>query len=73
MTNIEIMGRFKQLACMLSPENLSCDGELSRTETDRRYRAFTKEWHGLEQILGRTVTEDEVWTALARDRAAATP
>jgi hypothetical protein len=24
--------------CALSPENLSCDGELSRTETNRRYR-----------------------------------
>jgi hypothetical protein len=26
----------------LSPENLSCDGELSRTETNRRYRELTK-------------------------------
>jgi hypothetical protein len=25
----------------LSPENLSCDGELSRTETNRRYQALT--------------------------------
>ena len=27
--------------CALSPENLSCDGELSRTETIRRYRELT--------------------------------
>jgi hypothetical protein len=27
--------------CALSPENLSCDGELSRTETNRRYRELT--------------------------------
>ena len=27
--------------CKLSPENLSCDGELSRAETNRRYRALT--------------------------------
>lgn len=26
----------------LSPENLSCDGELSRTEVNRRYRTLTK-------------------------------
>ena len=26
----------------LSPENLSCDGELSRTEVNRRYRELTK-------------------------------
>ena len=25
----------------LSPENLSCDGELSRAETNRRYRELT--------------------------------
>ena len=25
----------------LSPENLTCDGELSRTETNRRYRELT--------------------------------
>lgn len=26
----------------LSPENLTCDGELSRSEVDRRYRYYTK-------------------------------
>jgi hypothetical protein len=26
----------------LSPENLSCDGEISRTETNRRYRHLTR-------------------------------
>lgn len=26
----------------LSPENLSCDGELSATETRRRYREYTR-------------------------------
>jgi hypothetical protein len=26
----------------LSPENLSCDGELSRTEVNRRYRQLTR-------------------------------
>ena len=28
----------EMIDCALSPENLSCDGELSRTETNRRYR-----------------------------------
>ena len=32
----------------LSPENLSCDGELSRAETTRRYNALTK---AAEQLL----------------------
>lgn len=32
----------------LSPENLSCDGELSRAEVNRRYRALTR---AAEQLL----------------------
>ena len=31
----------KMIDCALSPENLSCDGELSRAETNRRYRELT--------------------------------
>jgi hypothetical protein len=27
--------------CALSPENLACDGELSRTEVQRRYRELS--------------------------------
>lgn len=28
----------QKIDCALSPENLSCDGELPRTEVNRRYR-----------------------------------
>lgn len=28
--------------CKLSPENLSCDGELPRAEVNRRYRQLTR-------------------------------
>lgn len=31
----------KMIDCALSPENLSCDGELSRAEVNRRYRELT--------------------------------
>ena len=34
----------------LSPENLSCDGELSRTETNRRYQALTTAARQLLQV-----------------------
>lgn len=30
------------LDCDLSPENLTCDGELPRTQVQARYRALTK-------------------------------
>jgi hypothetical protein len=31
-----------RIDCALSPENLSCDGELSRTEVNRRYKSLTQ-------------------------------
>jgi len=53
--------QFLDLACRLSPENVSCDGELSRTEVDRRYKQLNAEWAKLEKEAGRKVDEDEVW------------
>jgi hypothetical protein len=49
------------LSCALSPENLYCDGEISHAEAQRKYTRLMKEWRALEQKVGRTVTEDEVW------------
>lgn len=34
----------------LSPENLTCDGELSRTEVQRRYRELTRAAQELKSI-----------------------
>ena len=52
---------FVDLATQLSPEWLTCDGELSRREVNRRYAKLQKQWHALERQAGRAVTEDEVW------------
>jgi len=41
----------------LSPENLSCDGELSVTEVNRRHRKLTEQLFHLEKALGRPVSE----------------
>jgi hypothetical protein len=35
------------IACRLSPENLACDGECSRTETRRRYSKCLSDWKKL--------------------------
>lgn len=32
----------ENIDCKLSPENLSCDGELPRAEVNRRYRMLTR-------------------------------
>lgn len=52
--------KFDSLTCRLSPENLCCDGECSRAETNARYRQIMKEWRALEKQAGFTVTQEEV-------------
>jgi hypothetical protein len=54
---------FLNLACQLSPENISCDGEATAIEVERKRRTLLARWRFLEkEVVGRTVTEDEVWT-----------
>ena len=55
--------QFLNLACALSPENLTCDGELSRTAVRQRYRKLMQQWRALETEVGRKVSEDEVWAS----------
>jgi hypothetical protein len=52
---------FQSLASQLSPENLHCDGEITRAQAQRKYRAIMKRWRALEKALGRKVSEDEAW------------
>ena len=40
----------KMIDCALSPENLSCDGELPRAEVNRRYRELTAAATALVQL-----------------------
>lgn len=56
----DILKHFFELANRLSPENLSCDGECSRAETQTRYRNIMREWAALERRVGRKVTEEEI-------------
>jgi len=57
----DIKREFQSLACQLSPENLSCDGELSNAQTNQRYRNLKLQWAELEKKVGREVTEEETW------------
>lgn len=55
----ELSKQFESLSARLSPENLSCDGEISKGEISRRYNEIMKEWRGLEKLAGRTVSQNE--------------
>jgi hypothetical protein len=59
--------RFLDLACQLSPENLCCDGEISMAQARRREWFVRDKWSKLEAMVGRKVSEDEVWNWTRED------
>lgn len=65
-TEQEVMLYFEQLVGELSPENLTCDGELSRSMVQAKLRNIRGAWKELEKIIGRKVTEDEVESSLVK-------
>lgn len=63
---------FEILANRLSPENISCDGELNQTQIREKVRGIKRQWKELEKQAGRKVSLEEVelWQmADARNRA----
>ena len=70
-TEDELLDALDVLSSELSPENLSCDGELSRTAINQKLRAIRGEWKEIEKKIGRNITEDEVeerWLTKYRNR-----
>jgi len=64
----EVMKDILRVYCNLSPENLSCDGELPMSQVRRRAASLRAELKRLFQEIGRTVSEDEAYRS---DRSAA--
>lgn len=58
-----------RLYSALSPENLSCDGELPRSRWAPRAAAIRRSMAALFAELGRTVTEEETWKAFDATRS----
>lgn len=59
--DVETSDKFRELVSNLSPENLSCDGELSRSAVNARYRKLMGQWVKAEREVGFKVTENVVW------------
>lgn len=57
----EHVRQFRALANALSPENLHCDGEISRAAAMRKQNQLRREWKRLEAEVGGTVSEDALW------------
>ena len=63
----KILGDIAGVYGALSPENLHCDGEISRTAAMRKYRRLQRELRALFTELGREVSECESF-AIERQR-----
>lgn len=61
MLTLDHKRKFLNLAGQLSPENLTCDGELSRSQVNAKLKKLKAEWAKLEKQVGRSVSEDETW------------
>jgi hypothetical protein len=57
----EIKKQFGDLVNRLSPENLSCDGELPKAQVNAKYRGLMSQWHALEKQIKMKVTEEMAW------------
>lgn len=51
---------FSRLLNQMSPENLSNDGELNRSQMATVLTRIHREWAELERVAGRRVTQEEV-------------
>lgn len=54
----EIKKQFQEILIQLSPENLSCDGELTPAQTLRKKNQLLTEWRALENKIGMKVSTD---------------
>lgn len=61
MLDQKMLEYFMNLCCALSPENLHCDGEISKAEANRKYAKLMREWRAGERIVGHPVNEQDVW------------
>lgn len=61
----EIIRDLQDVECQLSPENLTCDGELPRTEVAKRQANLLRQRGVLIQELGREPTQAELYPSLA--------
>lgn len=57
----EILEDFQKIECAVSPENLYCDGELSKRQAQAKYARLMRQRKALVKELGREPTTEEIW------------
>lgn len=70
MLTLDHKRKFLDIYSALSPENLTCDGELSRSQVERKHRRLMKEFRDLVAETGYEPSESEAYSWLPEIRAA---
>lgn len=60
-TEVVVIRDIRTVYCQLSPECLTCDGELPQDVVERRYRELNAKLESLFRELGRRVTESQAF------------
>ena len=60
-TEAQLLDELRTVECELSPENLYCDGEITRAAAARKRVKLNKRWAAAVKALGREPTEAELW------------
>ena len=61
-TERQMMDEIRNAYCALSPENLTCDGELSRSQVKAKERNLRMDLSRLFNEIGRVVNEEEAYS-----------
>lgn len=61
MLTLDHKRKFLDLYAALSPENLTCDGELSKSQVDKKFRMIQSEFKALVKETGYEPTESEAY------------
>ena len=61
VTEAQCLNWLEMISCDMSPENLHCDGEISRTAAMKKYRGLKAEWRQVEKRLGYKISETELF------------
>lgn len=68
MLTLDLKRKFLDIYAALSPENLTCDGELSKSQVDRKLRMIQTEFKALVKEAGYEPSESEAYSWLPEIR-----
>lgn len=61
LTEAELLDELRTVECELEPENLHCDGEITRAAARRKKTRLDARRAKLVKALGREPTDRELW------------